>query len=201
MELHFGTNFRSRGAPKTRARPLPLATKHHPQSRCLVSIFVHYSVILLQELDRCAPLCSKVALADSVADAMEASPPCSKVPLADSVEDPLETSPPCSNPWLRRQFEVALSELPRWLASDIRSDRYPNRARRKSRSSCRKLHFDGRWFLQSTVQIMLCKYSKKGSCTCGTSLRKPHRANESSFHSASFAKRRGEMFSERRGAG
>ena len=89
----------------------------------------------------------------------------------------------------------------RQLASDIRSDRYPNRARRKSRSSCRKLHFDGRWFLQSTVQIMLCKYSEKGSCTCGTSLGKPHRANESSFHSASFVKRPGGRLSERGGAG
>ena len=190
-----------RGERRERGRVPCTGHKPPPKSRCLVSIFVHYSVILLQELDRCAPLCSKVALADSVADAMEASPRCSKVALADSVEDPLKTSPPCSNPWLRRQFEVALSKLPRWLASDIRSDRYPNRAQRRSRSSCRKLHFDGRWFLQSTVQIMLCKYSKKGSCTCGTSLRKPHRANEGSFHSASFAKRCGGVFSERGGAG
>ena len=43
---------------------------------------------------------------------MEAWPPFSKVALADSVEDPLETSLLCSNPWLRRQLEVALSELP-----------------------------------------------------------------------------------------
>ena len=43
-----------------------------------------------------APLCSKVALVDSVEDPLEASPLCSKVALADSVEDPLEASPLCS---------------------------------------------------------------------------------------------------------
>ena len=144
---HMDPPSKSLSAENEGASPPTDHNNTTPQSRCLVSIFVHYSVILLQELDRCVLLCSKVALADSVADAMEASPPCSKVPLTDSVEDPLETSPPCSNPWLRRQFEVALSELPRWLASDIRSDRYLNRAQRRSRSSCRKLHFDGRWFL------------------------------------------------------
>ena len=36
------------------------------------------------------PLCSKVALADSVEDPLEAPTLCSKVALADSVEDPLE---------------------------------------------------------------------------------------------------------------
>ena len=43
-----------------------------------------------------SPLCSKVALADSVEDPLEASPLCSKVALADSVEDPFEASPLCS---------------------------------------------------------------------------------------------------------
>ena len=43
-----------------------------------------------------SPLCSKVALADSVEDPLEASPLCSKVALADSVEDPLEAPPLCS---------------------------------------------------------------------------------------------------------
>ena len=42
------------------------------------------------------PLCSKVALADSVEDPLEAPPLCSKVALADSVEDPLEAPPLCS---------------------------------------------------------------------------------------------------------
>ena len=36
-----------------------------------------------------SPLYSKVALADSVEDPLEASPLCSKVALADSSEDPL----------------------------------------------------------------------------------------------------------------
>ena len=40
-------------------------------------------------------LCSKVALADTVEDPLEASPLCSKVALADSVEGPLEASPLC----------------------------------------------------------------------------------------------------------
>ena len=43
-----------------------------------------------------APLCSKVALVDSVEGPLEASPLCTKVALADSVEDPLEASPLCS---------------------------------------------------------------------------------------------------------
>ena len=37
-----------------------------------------------------SPLCSKVALADSVEDPLEAPPLCSKVALVDSVENPLE---------------------------------------------------------------------------------------------------------------
>ena len=37
-----------------------------------------------------SPLCSKVALADSVEDPLEAPPLCSKVALADSVADPLD---------------------------------------------------------------------------------------------------------------
>ena len=50
-----------------------------------------------------APLCSKVALLDSVEDPLEASPLCSKVALADLVEDPLEASPLYS--------KVALADL------------------------------------------------------------------------------------------
>ena len=50
-----------------------------------------------------SPLCSKVALADSVDNPLEASALCSKVALADSAEDPLEASPLCS--------KVALPDL------------------------------------------------------------------------------------------
>ena len=51
-----------------------------------------------------SPLCSKVTLADSVEDPLEAPPLCSKAALADSVEDPLEASPLCC--------EVPLADSP-----------------------------------------------------------------------------------------
>ena len=54
-----------------------------------------------------SPLCSKVALADSVEDPLEASPLCSKVALADSVEDPLEASPLCSKVALANSAEAS----------------------------------------------------------------------------------------------
>ena len=52
-----------------------------------------------------SPLCSKVALADSVEDPLEAQPLCSKAALADSVEDPLEASPLCSKAALADSVE------------------------------------------------------------------------------------------------
>ena len=54
------------------------------------------------------PLCSKVALADSVEDPLEAPPLCSKVALADSVEDPLEAPPLCSKAALADTVEEPL---------------------------------------------------------------------------------------------
>ena len=95
-ELASGTNFRSRAAPKTRARPQPLGRTPPPKiddssaSSCTIQRFFFTRWI------EASLLYSKVAPADLVEDALKAAPPCSKVALADSVENPLETSPLCS---------------------------------------------------------------------------------------------------------
>ena len=91
-----GTNFRSRAAPKTRARPQPLGRTPRPKiddssaSSCTIQRFFFTRWI------EASLLYSKVAPADLVEDALKAAPPCSKVALADSVHNPLETSPLCS---------------------------------------------------------------------------------------------------------
>ena len=83
-------------APKTRARPQPLATSpalkldDSSASSCTIQRFFFTRWI------EASLLYSKVAPADLVEDALKAAPPCSKVALADSVENPLETSPLCS---------------------------------------------------------------------------------------------------------
>ena len=59
-----------------------------------------------------SPLCSKLALADSVEDPREASPLCSKIALADSVEDPLEILPLCSKVALADSVGDPLEALP-----------------------------------------------------------------------------------------
>ena len=64
-----------------------------------------------------SPLCSKVALADSVEDPLGASPLCSKVALADSVQDPLEASP------LRSRVALADSVQDPLEASPLRSSK------------------------------------------------------------------------------
>ena len=86
-------------APKTRARPQPLGiTRENPPpqiddssaSSCTVQRFFFTRWI------EASLLCSEVAPADLVEDALKATPPCRKVALAASVENALETSPLCS---------------------------------------------------------------------------------------------------------
>ena len=161
-ELSFAGSAENEGAPPvTGHKPIP-------KSRCLVSTFVHYSVILLQELDRCVPTLSHgrprrfgrrcygsvASFQQGCSGRLSRRPSRNIAPVQQSV-----AAPPARSRLVRASHS--------WLASDLRSDRCPNRAQRRSRNSCRKLHFDGRWFLQSTVQIMLCKYSKKAHAHVG----------------------------------
>ena len=70
-----------------------------------------------------SPLCSKVALADSVEDPPEASPLCSKVALADSVGDPLEASPLCSKVALTDSIEDPLEASPIFSKRSVNGDK------------------------------------------------------------------------------
>ena len=82
---------RKRGrVPRLWGEPLRPKTDDSSASSCTIQRFFFTRWI------EASLLCSEVAPADLVEDALKAAPPCSKVALADSVENPLETSPLCS---------------------------------------------------------------------------------------------------------
>ena len=82
---------RKRGrAPRHWGEPLRPKTDDSSASSCTIQRF------FLTRWIEASLLCSEVAPADLVEDALKAAPPCSKVALADSVEDPLDLVVTCA---------------------------------------------------------------------------------------------------------